>query len=172
MPPDDDVLVIDFDDEDAGKEPLPPVPAASPNEFPEITPQMLAEPSPLTPTFEVFARCGTTKNPFVVRFQETEKGIWHVVAAEPVNEAKAQAGPGPQQAAGTFSLDHYPGCPLCGMDGLLLCDNCGVGLCGGALEQSKEGKGEMILRCPTCGKLGKLAGAVATATGRVRGKKG
>ena len=173
MPSNDDVLVVDFGDEDDPPRQLPPVTGGGADEFPEITSEMLAEGTAATPGFEIIARCGTTKRPFAVRFQETEKGVWHVAAAYPVEEGQKQAAqPGGQQAGGLFSLDRYPGCPLCGMDGLLQCDNCGMGLCGGALEQTKSGKGDMILRCPSCGKLGRLAGAVAQAAGNMRGKKG
>jgi hypothetical protein len=173
MVPDDDVLVVDLDDED---EP-PKVGSGSAGdvlELPPVTDDMVAASAPAQPGFDLSAKCGATGQDFLVRFQETERGIWHVVDTEVVAVGKAGpvVAPGSQQVAGTFSLDRYPGCPACGSEGLVQCDHCGTAMCGGAIEPNKAKKGELVMKCPGCGSMGRLAGAVAQATGTVRGKKG
>jgi hypothetical protein len=92
-------------------------------------------------------RCTATKQPFAIRFEQGDRGIWQACAAFPISER--------QLSNPTFSSDQvtssatisssYPGCPHCGAD------------------PRKELAGVSFVKC-SCGKLACSTGIIGAET--------
>jgi hypothetical protein len=168
MPTDDpdDILEITWDDLNA---PPPAEPL-----FPAVDAADAAVAGSRLPWVEVEAVCARDRAPVLVRFQMQQPGVYTCVSAvAPPGPAKSTPGAGAaamSQVQARFDLSAYPGCPRCGLPGLIQCDRCGSIMCGSALTQTKRGS---YVVCPHCGGKGEVSSPTAvTVSGQVGGVKG
>ena len=98
--------------------------------------------------------CGQTGNGFVVCFQEVKPGRYVCVGAEQRSDLTGhQQVVGGGTIKGSFGLRDYPGCPVCGEPGLVVCSGCGTVSCGASVRQTKPG---LIMTCPHCHQDGEV----------------
>ncbi len=122
---------------------------------------------------DIPAVCSQTGDVFIVRFRQVEPGRFAYAGAEqrrgPEDESAAGAG---RNVKAEFDLSDYPGCPVCGAPGLVMCSGCGTVSCGASVRQTKE---ELVMTCPNCHRDGEVQpggpGTQVWATGGVDKKK-
>jgi predicted RNA-binding Zn-ribbon protein involved in translation (DUF1610 family) len=165
---DDDENILEITWED-----LRDVPA-TPEQFPSVDAALAEVAASPGPWLEVTAVCARTRQAFGVRFRQDAPGVYSFGGVFPAPLAEkgspATAGAGLIQVNARFDLAGYPGCPHCGLPGLVQCDQCGTITCGSGVYEDKRGTWSL---CPQCGSKGQVASDVAiTVQGRVGGAKG
>jgi len=122
---------------------------------------------------DIPAVCSQTGDGFIVRFQEVEPGRFTYAGAEQRHglEEGSVTGAG-RNVKAEFDLSDYPGCPVCGVPGLVVCSGCGTVSCGASVRQTKRG---LVMTCPHCHRDGEVqpggAGTQVWTTGGVDKKK-
>jgi predicted amidohydrolase len=105
------------------------------------------------------ARCTSTKQPFAIRFEQGNRGIWQACAAFAISERQLSnpAFSSNEVTSSASVSSTYPGCPHCGADSRT--EFAGVSFvkcsCGKLACSSGNIGAETI--CPWCGRAGILA---------------
>lgn len=180
-PKDNDTLDIELDETPeaplpAAPEELPPLeitledldqPAGPADLFPAVTADQVAA---AQPGVTIPCSCSSGGQPFEVRFEEREPGVFWATETRPLvasgGKDTGPARPSPLTTVpGTFRMGPEFACPYCRNGSLLLCDACGAVLCLGGL--TKQGD----LSCPVCHTgLRPTAAAATAAPSRTSGK--
>ena len=94
------------------------------------------------------ARCSRSKQPFAIKFEQRDRGIWFARSAWAVDEKRIGSQVFSSGAVRGHFKKHgeYPGCPHCGNSLWRMCFECNQGL--GCLEY-----GGPSYTCPWCGAL-------------------
>ena len=105
------------------------------------------------------ARCTSTKQPFAIRFEQGDRGIWQARAAFAISEQQlCNPSFSSNEITSSASVSStYPGCPHCGTDSrkdfagisFVRC-SCGELACSSAVIGAET-------LCPWCGRVGILA---------------
>jgi len=103
---------------------------------------------------DIAAVCSQIGDGFVVRFRQVESGRFTYAGAEQRRGAEDEslAGAG-RNVKAEFDLGDYPGCPVCGSSGLVVCSGCGTVSCAASVHQTKDG---LVMTCPNCHQDGQL----------------
>ncbi len=101
----------------------------------------------------ILARCGQSREPFGVRFEEKSRGQWVGDWAFALEEGAARReGYDRGVVTGTFSFaEDYPGCPTCHARSCVKC-SCGKVSCWDGVQRT--------VTCPWCGQTGMLSGTI------------
>jgi hypothetical protein len=107
---------------------------------------------PLLNVVVVLARCGQSREPFGIRFEEKGRGQWIADWAFDLEEGVAKReGYDRDAIKGTFGFaEDYPGCPTCRAGSCFKC-GCGKVSCWDGVQRT--------VTCPWCGKTGTLSGS-------------
>ena len=105
------------------------------------------------------ARCTSTKQPFAIRFEQGDRGIWQARAAFAISEQQLSnpAFSNNEVTSSASVSSTYPGCPHCGADprktfagiSFVKC-SCGKLACSSGIIGAEN-------LCPWCGRVGILA---------------
>jgi len=105
------------------------------------------------------ARCTSTKQPFAIRFEQGDRGIWQACAAFAISERQLSnpAFSSNEVTSSASVSSTYPGCPHCGTDprktfagiSFVKC-SCGELACSSGIIGAEN-------LCPWCGRVGTLA---------------
>lgn len=95
----------------------------------------------------VMAKCRQSKQPFGIRMEKKQNGVWYCTWAFKLSEqAAASEGYGGTLVSGKVDLDaEYPGCPYCKAGTWFRCGSCGRLTCH---------EGQSLVTCSWCGNSG------------------
>ncbi len=122
---------------------------------------------------DIPAVCSIAGDSFVVRFQEVKPGRFTYAGAEQRRGPEDGSAPGAgRNVKAEFDLSDYPGCPCCGVPGLVVCSGCETVSCGASVRQTKPG---LVMTCPNCHRDGEVQpggrGTQVWTTGGAQKKK-
>jgi len=79
---------------------------------------------------DISAVCSQTGDGFVVHFQQIGPDRFTYAGAQRRREPQQEPVTGGRNVKGEFDLSDYPGCPVCGAPGLVVCSGCGTVVVG------------------------------------------